>query len=58
MSSDRGAVAARWGMPDTGHLSRALKAEFGMTASEIRSSGHWERGGPRPVPDALELATG
>jgi len=46
-----GAVAARWGMPDTGHLSRALKAEFGMTASEIRRSGHWERGGPR-------LATG
>lgn len=46
-----GAIAARWGMPDTGHLSRALKAEFGMTASEIRRSGRWERGGPRPLPD-------
>ncbi|MGI5128190.1 helix-turn-helix domain-containing protein [Pseudonocardia sp. CA-107938] len=42
-----GAIAAGWGMPDTGHLSRALKAEFGMTASEIRRGGHWERGGPR-----------
>lgn len=45
-----GAIAARWGMSDSGHLSRALKAEFGMTASEIRRSGHWERGGPRPLP--------
>ncbi|WP_232668352.1 helix-turn-helix domain-containing protein [Pseudonocardia sp. TRM90224] len=53
-----GAVAARWGLPDTGHLSRALKAEFGMTASEIRRSGRWERGGPRPLPDAPRLATG
>lgn len=42
-----GAIAARWGMPDAGHLSRALRAEFGMTASEIRRSGRWERGGPR-----------
>ncbi|MHC1563599.1 AraC-like ligand-binding domain-containing protein [Actinomycetospora sp. C-140] len=41
------AVAARWGMTDTGHLSRALKAEFGMTAADIRRSGRWERGGPR-----------
>jgi AraC-like DNA-binding protein len=32
------AIAARWGMTDTGHLSRALKAEFGMTAHEIRRS--------------------
>jgi AraC-like DNA-binding protein len=53
-----GAIAAGWGMPDTGHLSRALKAEFGMTASEIRRSGHWERGGPRPLPEAPRLATG
>jgi AraC-like DNA-binding protein len=32
------AIAARWGMTDTGHLSRALRAEFGMTAREIRRS--------------------
>jgi AraC-like DNA-binding protein len=50
-----GAIAARWGMPDTGHLSRALKAEFGMTASEIRRSGRWERGRPRPLPGRPRL---
>ena len=50
-----GAIAARWGMPDTGHLSRALKAEFGMTASEIRRSGRWERGGPRPLTERPRL---
>ena len=33
------AIAARWGMTDGGHLSRALKSEFGMTAGEIRRSG-------------------
>jgi AraC-like DNA-binding protein len=43
------AIAARWGITDTEHLSRALKAEFGMTAGEIRRSGRWERGGPRPL---------
>ena len=32
------AIASRWGMADGGHLSRALKTEFGMTASEIRRS--------------------
>ena len=42
------AIAARWGITGTEHLSRALKAEFGMTANEIRRSGRWERGGPRP----------
>ncbi|MFC4942970.1 helix-turn-helix domain-containing protein [Pseudonocardia sp. GCM10023141] len=50
-----GAIAARWGISDAGHLSRALKAEFGMTASEIRRSGHWERGGPRPLPGRPHL---
>lgn len=30
------AVASRWGLLDATHLSRALKAEFGMTASQIR----------------------
>ncbi|MDI2030307.1 helix-turn-helix domain-containing protein [Saccharopolyspora sp. TS4A08] len=30
------AIAARWGVLDGTHLSRALKAEFGMTAAEIR----------------------
>jgi methylphosphotriester-DNA--protein-cysteine methyltransferase len=45
-------------MADGGHLSRALKAEFGMTASEIRRSQRWERGGPRRL-DAVEpRATG
>jgi AraC-like DNA-binding protein len=45
------AIAARWGITDTDHLSRALKAEFGMTAGEIRRSGRWDRGGPRtPAP--------
>ena len=44
------AIAARWGITDTEHLSRALKAKFGMTAHEIRRSGRWERGGPRSTP--------
>ena len=30
------AIAARWGIRDPGHLSRALKKEFGLTAAEIR----------------------
>jgi len=30
------AIAARWGVLDATHLSRALKAEFGRTAAEIR----------------------
>jgi AraC-like DNA-binding protein len=50
------AIASRWGMADGGHLSRALKAEFGMTASEIRRSQRWERGGPRRLPDRLGAA--
>jgi AraC-like DNA-binding protein len=29
-------IAARWGIHDPGHLSRALKKEFGLTAAEIR----------------------
>ncbi|MBW0089418.1 helix-turn-helix domain-containing protein [Pseudonocardia sp. KRD-184] len=33
------AVAARWGLTDARHLSRALRAEFGTTATEIRRSG-------------------
>ncbi|GAA2399423.1 helix-turn-helix domain-containing protein [Actinomadura vinacea] len=32
-------IAARWGILDPTHLSRALKAEFGRTAKEIRSAG-------------------
>ncbi|GLY71865.1 helix-turn-helix domain-containing protein [Actinoallomurus iriomotensis] len=32
------AIAARWGVYDTGHLSRALKREFGQTATEIRAN--------------------
>jgi AraC-like DNA-binding protein len=47
------AIASRWGMTDGGHLSRALKAEFGMTATEIRRSRRWERGGPRGLPARL-----
>lgn len=31
------AVAARWGVLDSGHLSRMLRAEFGETAREIRA---------------------
>lgn len=31
-------IAARWGIHDPGHLSRALKKEFGLTAVEIRNS--------------------
>ena len=50
------AIASRWGMADGGHLSRALKAEFGMTASEIRRSHRWERGGPRRLPERLGIA--
>ncbi|GAA4605695.1 helix-turn-helix domain-containing protein [Actinoallomurus liliacearum] len=30
------AIAARWGIPDSGHLSRALKKEFGLSAAGIR----------------------
>jgi AraC-like DNA-binding protein len=30
------AIARRWGMGDPSHLSRALKAEFGLTAAELR----------------------
>lgn len=44
------AVAARWGMADSGHLSRALKAEFGMTATEIRRSGRRDRAAALPSP--------
>lgn len=50
------AIAARWGVTDTEHLSRALKAEFGMTANEIRRSGHWDRGGPRSRPGRTPTA--
>jgi AraC-like DNA-binding protein len=42
------AVAARWGMTDAGHLSRALKAEFGLTATEIRRSGRRDRSASPP----------
>lgn len=31
-------IAARWGVPDPDHLSRALRAEFGQSAAEIRAS--------------------
>lgn len=31
------AVAARWGVLDSGHLGRMLRAEFGETAREIRA---------------------
>jgi AraC-like DNA-binding protein len=31
-------IAARWGIRDPGHLSRAIKKEFGLTAAEIRLS--------------------
>ncbi|WP_304452556.1 helix-turn-helix domain-containing protein [Nocardiopsis sp. YSL2] len=31
------AIAARWGVLDTGHLGRMLRAEFGVTAREIRA---------------------
>ncbi|MFD8815131.1 helix-turn-helix domain-containing protein [Streptomyces sp. NPDC059627] len=30
------AIAARWGMFDAGHVGRALKAEYGQTAAELR----------------------
>jgi AraC-like DNA-binding protein len=41
------AIAMGWGVTDTEHLSRSLRAEFGMTANQIRRSGRWDRGGPR-----------
>ena len=31
------AIAARWGLPDAGHLSRAFRAEFGCTIREFRA---------------------
>jgi AraC-like DNA-binding protein len=33
------AIASRWGVLDANHVSRALKAEFGQTAADIRRSG-------------------
>lgn len=33
------AIAARWGVLDGTHVSRALKAEFGQTAADIRRHG-------------------
>lgn len=30
-------IARRWGIADPGHLSRALKAEFGVTATQLRA---------------------
>jgi AraC-like DNA-binding protein len=47
------AIAARWGMTDAGHLSRALKAEFGMTATEIRRAGRRDRAGAPPPHRAI-----
>ncbi|RNL86738.1 AraC family transcriptional regulator [Halostreptopolyspora alba] len=32
------AIAARWGITDATHLGRALKAEYGVTPSEIRGA--------------------
>lgn len=32
-------IAARWGVHDPDHLSRALRAEFGQSAAEIRTFG-------------------
>lgn len=32
------AIATRWGIADPRHLGRALKAEFGLTAADIRGS--------------------
>ncbi|MCO5994379.1 helix-turn-helix domain-containing protein [Actinoallomurus rhizosphaericola] len=40
------AIAARWGIRDAGHLSRALKREFGRTAADIRREASPGRGGP------------
>lgn len=37
------AIAARWGVYNAAHLSRALKAEFGMTAAEIRATAAYDR---------------
>jgi len=33
-------IAARWGIHDPGHLSRALKKQFGQSAAEIRLTEH------------------
>ncbi|MGP4028361.1 helix-turn-helix domain-containing protein [Actinomadura sp. 3N407] len=33
------AIAARWGVLDATHVSRALKAELGQTAADIRRHG-------------------
>ncbi|MFJ9588029.1 AraC-like ligand-binding domain-containing protein [Streptomyces acidicola] len=41
--ADRSAatIAARWGILDSSHLSRALRAEFGLSAAQIRAApGH------------------
>lgn len=44
------AIAARWGMTEAGHLSRAFRAEFGQTPSEFRRTlpGRPEPAPPRP----------
>ncbi|WP_329254407.1 helix-turn-helix domain-containing protein [Actinoallomurus sp. NBC_01490] len=36
-------IAAHWGIRDHGHLSRALKKEFGLTAAELRLMARGER---------------
>jgi AraC-like DNA-binding protein len=57
------AVAARWGVLDASHLSRALKAEFGETAAQVRRTARERQpsGGRRSGqarPDALHLGEG
>lgn len=39
------AIAARWGILDASHLGRALKAQYGRTAADIRSGGRAETPG-------------
>lgn len=36
-------IAAHWGIQDHGHLSRALKREFGLTAAELRLMARGDR---------------
>jgi AraC-like DNA-binding protein len=39
-------VAARWGVHDMPHFSRAFRARYGMTPSQARQAGP-DAGGPR-----------
>ncbi|MFI7006510.1 helix-turn-helix domain-containing protein [Streptomyces sp. NPDC050145] len=45
------AVAARWGLPDASHFSKAFRAEFGLSPRELRSRHRYTQGAGVPAHD-------